>query len=170
MPRQSELLVSPSATSQDGRKHAGDVTATTSVPDSSSQWKEKNAQSRNPPCNDDDGLDTITQQKEQYRDHMTPREYAYFDTFSVEHRRDILVEAKDNLQTQNVEKIKAKTFGMEFLGNVSHELRTPLNGLIGVIDLMQSEEMSTSQRLYIKTLEQSCTHLLSVALPSPCST
>ncbi|KAJ3134982.1 hypothetical protein HDU90_004307 [Geranomyces variabilis] len=93
---------------------------------------------------------------------MTPREYAYFDTFSVEHRRDILVEAKDNLQTQNVEKIKAKTFGMEFLGNVSHELRTPLNGLIGVIDLMQSEEMSTSQRLYIKTLEQSCTHLLSV--------
>ncbi|KAJ3144123.1 hypothetical protein HDU89_008970 [Geranomyces variabilis] len=34
---------------------------------------------------------------------------------------------------------------------------------VGVIDLMQGEEITTSVRLYIKTLEQSCTHLLSVA-------
>ncbi|KAJ3147750.1 hypothetical protein HDU89_005109 [Geranomyces variabilis] len=112
-----------------------------------------------------DGLpaeEYLTSQKELYKNHMSAREYSYFDTFTLADRRKILDEAEESLQRQNVEQIKAKTFGMEFLGQVSHNLRTPLNGLIGVIDLMQGEEMSKSQRLYIKTLEQSCTHLLSV--------
>ncbi|KAJ3005934.1 hypothetical protein HKX48_000384, partial [Thoreauomyces humboldtii] len=63
---------------------------------------------------------SITLLKEQYKDHMSERDYAYFDVFSLQDRRKVLLEAKENLQTQNVEKIKAKTFGMEFLGNVSH--------------------------------------------------
>ncbi|KAJ3182998.1 hypothetical protein HDU87_007420 [Geranomyces variabilis] len=112
-----------------------------------------------------DGLseeEYLDRQKELYKNHMSSREYSYFDSFAFEDRLAILEEAEENLQRQNVERIKAKTFGMEFLGSVSHELRTPLNGVIGVIDLMQSEEMTVRQRLYIKTLEQSCTHLLSV--------
>ncbi|KAI8918670.1 hypothetical protein DFJ77DRAFT_508938 [Powellomyces hirtus] len=100
--------------------------------------------------------------KEKYRDYMSPRDYAYFNVFNAEDRQLVLTEAKENLQEDNVHKIKMKTSGMEFLGIVSHELRTPLNSLIGLIDLMQADDMTNDQRLYIKTLEQSCTHLMSV--------
>ncbi|KAJ3144636.1 hypothetical protein HDU86_001664 [Geranomyces michiganensis] len=162
MPLQSNLPA-PSATPQNAPKHGDQVTATTPLPDTTSQQEDgAHAAEEAAAPKDDKELDTLTQQKEQYRHHMSPIEYTYFDTFTLEDRRMILDGAKEALQARNVEQIKAKTFGMQFLGNVSHELRTPLNGLIGAIDLMQGEEMSTSQRLYIKTLEQSCTHLLSV--------
>ncbi|KAJ3144601.1 hypothetical protein HDU86_001668 [Geranomyces michiganensis] len=103
-----------------------------------------------------------TELREKYKDYMSQRDYAYFHTFSLEDRRNVLAEAKQNLQAHNVEEIKMQTYGTEFLGIVSHELRTPLNGLIGVIDLMRSDELSPNHRLYITTLEQSCTHLLTV--------
>ncbi|KAJ3004625.1 hypothetical protein HKX48_001132 [Thoreauomyces humboldtii] len=110
----------------------------------------------------DANVNRATELKEKYRDYMSDREYVHFDMFSLEERFKIVSEAKARLQTHNLDRIRGKTIGKDFLGTVSHELRTPLNGLIGVIDLMQSEEMTESQRLYIKTLEQSCTHLLSV--------
>ncbi|KAJ3144160.1 hypothetical protein HDU89_008944 [Geranomyces variabilis] len=107
--------------------------------------------------------DTLTTElKERYKSYISQRDYAYFAMFSHEDRQNILREAKQTLQKQNVEKIKSKTHGMQFMEVVSHELRTPLHGLIAVIDLMQRDEMSDDQRLYIKTLEQSCAQLLSV--------
>ncbi|KAJ3159340.1 hypothetical protein HDU88_000625 [Geranomyces variabilis] len=162
MPLQSDLPA-PSTITQNGPKHGDQETATIQLSDTTLQQENavQPADGAAAPI-DDQELDILTQQKEQHRHLMSSREYTYFDTFTLEDRRMILDEAKEALQARNVEQIKAKTFGMEFLGNVSHELRTPLNGLIGAIDLMQGEEMSTSQRLYIKTLEQSCTHLLSV--------
>lgn len=45
---------------------------------------------------------------------------------------------------------------------LSKELRTPLNAVIGIIDLMQADVMTEDQRLYVRSLEQSCTFLYSV--------
>ena len=63
---------------------------------------------------------SIAQMKEECKDYMTPIEYDYFDSFRLVDQRRILSTAKENLQIRNVEKIKAKTFGMEFLGGISH--------------------------------------------------
>ncbi|KAJ3160747.1 hypothetical protein HDU88_007853 [Geranomyces variabilis] len=150
-----DLPVCAPAIVENGIKYGDKVTATTSGLETSS-LQEKNAQETKQES------DELTQQKERYKQYMSSTEYKYFDTFTFKDRRTILNSAEDALQAQNVERIKAKTFGLEFLGNMSHVLRTPLNGLIGVIDLMQAEDLSTNQRLYIETLEHSSTHLLSV--------
>ncbi|KAI9001879.1 CheY-like superfamily [Gaertneriomyces semiglobifer] len=101
--------------------------------------------------------------KEQYRDYISKRDYTYFDKYTAEDQQLVIDEAKHQLQSANIKQISS-THGSrpEFLAIVSHELRTPLNGLIGIIDLMQSEQMTEDQRLYIKTLEESCSRLLSL--------
>ncbi|MFP3978505.1 ATP-binding protein [Marinobacter sp. KMM 10035] len=50
----------------------------------------------------------------------------------------------------------------EFLATMSHELRTPLNGVLGMIDLVQEENLSPRQRDYLKTARQSTDDLLTV--------
>ena len=37
-----------------------------------------------------------------------------------------------------------------FLANMSHEIRTPLNGMIGMIELLETESMSMEQLDYLK--------------------
>ena len=53
----------------------------------------------------------------------------------------------------------------EFLANMSHELRTPLNHIIGFTDLIldkQFGELNETQEDYLKDVEQSSKHLLSL--------
>ncbi|KAJ3278523.1 hypothetical protein HK104_002256 [Borealophlyctis nickersoniae] len=101
--------------------------------------------------------------KEQYREYVSKRDYTYFDKYTAEDQQLVIDEAKQQLQSANIQQISS-THGSrpEFLAIVSHELRTPLNGVIGIIDLMQCEQMTEDQRLYIKTLEESCSRLLSL--------
>ncbi len=49
-----------------------------------------------------------------------------------------------------------------FLTNMSHEIRTPLNVIIGMIREMSKEELSATQRTYLKHSEASAYHLLSI--------
>ena len=50
----------------------------------------------------------------------------------------------------------------EFLATMSHEIRTPLNGIMGMIQLTQSEPLSDSQRKYTKLALDSSRNLLSI--------
>lgn len=100
--------------------------------------------------------------KEKYKKYMSLANYHGYDTLSATERQHVDIESKRALQRDNIDSIRAKATGMKFLGVVSHELRTPLNSLVGVIDLMQADRMTHDQKLYIKTLEQSCSQLLSV--------
>ena len=74
--------------------------------------------------------------------------------------------SQTTLHKTNLRKIEHELFDgsnvEQLMEIMSHELRTPLNTLIGVVDLMQADKMTDEQRLYIKTLEMSCAHLLSV--------
>lgn len=49
-----------------------------------------------------------------------------------------------------------------FLAMMSHELRTPLNGVLGMLQLMETTELSQEQREYASAAVESTNHLLNV--------
>ncbi|OZB17884.1 MAG: hybrid sensor histidine kinase/response regulator [Marinobacter sp. 34-60-7] len=50
----------------------------------------------------------------------------------------------------------------EFLATMSHELRTPLNGVLGMVELVQEEPLTSRQMDYLNTARQSTEDLLTV--------
>lgn len=47
-----------------------------------------------------------------------------------------------------------------FLANMSHEIRTPMYGIIGMLDLLKDETLTTNQREYIQIVDSSSKTLL----------
>ncbi|MBN2509203.1 MAG: response regulator [Spirochaetales bacterium] len=68
------------------------------------------------------------------------------------HVGDELVKAKE--LAQESEKIKT-----DFLANISHELRTPLNGIIGMLGLLDSSELTEADRDVLKLARESADDL-----------
>jgi PAS domain S-box-containing protein len=66
-----------------------------------------------------------------------------------------LIEARVAAEAAN----KAKS---EFLANMSHEIRTPLNGVIGMLDLLDTNSLDTEQRSMVDTARSSADALLCV--------
>ncbi|KAI9094293.1 hypothetical protein DFS34DRAFT_651980 [Phlyctochytrium arcticum] len=62
-------------------------------------------------------------------------------------------------------KIKAEaanTTKMALMGSVSHELRTPLHGLLGVSELLSATPLSSSQEVFVSTIESCGKSLLGI--------
>src|SRR5690554_2233304 len=50
----------------------------------------------------------------------------------------------------------------DFLAMMSHELRTPLNGVMGMLQLLDTTELSGEQREYVSVAIESTYHLLKI--------
>ncbi|NJC04782.1 PAS domain S-box-containing protein [Sphingomonas kaistensis] len=56
----------------------------------------------------------------------------------------------------------AASFRSQFLATMSHEIRTPMTGVIGMIELLESDPTSDERELYLNTLRQSGDLLMAV--------
>ena len=66
-------------------------------------------------------------------------------------------------QTREREKAEAKSEAKSaFLAHMSHELRTPLSGLIGILDLLNEEHVSSEGLNYLQTAKDTSLSLLDI--------
>ncbi len=73
--------------------------------------------------------------------------------------------AAENLEHATVEKIRAEQDRLakgDFLSTMSHEIRTPINGVIGIANLLKSENLNPNQQELVDTLLFSSNYLLSI--------
>jgi|GEM_PF-5280359 len=49
-----------------------------------------------------------------------------------------------------------------FLSNMSHEIRTPINGIIGALELISEDQLSSEVKHYLNIIKSSSEHLLSL--------
>ncbi len=66
-----------------------------------------------------------------------------------------LVQALVAAREKEAEAAAANTAKSTFLATMSHEIRTPLNGVLGMIQVMQAEEMSDAQRERLEIVRKS---------------
>nr|WP_319543984.1 ATP-binding protein [uncultured Pseudodesulfovibrio sp.] len=97
----------------------------------------------------------------EYTDEILNDIQSLADLFAIGlHRQALqkkLISAKEDAEAAN----KAKS---EFLANMSHEVRTPLNGIHGMLQLLQTTQLTDEQSEYITnatTASKRLTHLLS---------
>lgn len=78
----------------------------------------------------------------------------------IAHNKRNLEIANEELQValeRSHEATKAKS---EFLANMSHEIRTPMNGIIGVVEILQNNDMSEDNQNLLKIVDESANSLM----------
>ncbi len=67
-----------------------------------------------------------------------------------------------NLEEISEHAISISTFKTQFLANMSHEIRSPLNGVIGMLNMIKTSDLTHTQAEYIEIAEHSADHLMGI--------
>jgi len=70
--------------------------------------------------------------------------------------------SEETLRSSESKAVMATVAKTQFLANMSHEIRTPMNAIVGMIELLQSENLSAEQQRYLQTLQHSSDVLLRI--------
>lgn len=79
----------------------------------------------------------------------------YTDVTILKQSEQIIVQARKEAE-------QAKHAQELFLANMSHEIRTPMNGIIGLTNLVLGGNLTTEQRDYMESIQESAQNLLSI--------
>ncbi|TAA48676.1 ATP-binding protein [Corallincola spongiicola] len=72
------------------------------------------------------------------------------------------IEREQALKEATVAAEAATEAKSHFLANMSHEIRTPMNAIVGLVELLLSDELSAQQSKYLQRVQSSTEHLLSI--------
>ena len=76
--------------------------------------------------------------------------------FEIENSlQDIIRERTASLQEQSSKSIRLAQVKSDFLASLSHEIRTPLHGVVGMVELLASTNLSVEQQELIDGIQSS---------------
>jgi len=83
--------------------------------------------------------------------------------YDISIRKFAEVEAEQKLVRAREKAEEADRLKSAFLANMSHEIRTPLSGIVGLLQIIESQDLSSEQRQELfNMLNISCSHLMNL--------
>jgi signal transduction histidine kinase/ActR/RegA family two-component response regulator len=87
--------------------------------------------------------------------------------FSMTRERKLFLQSKRKNQVAELRRLKDKAEAADraktaFLANMSHEIRTPMNGVIGALNMLNVDNLTERDRLFVKSARDSAQNLLHV--------
>ncbi len=88
--------------------------------------------------------------------------YMFMTQRMFQHWYQKLIASNIQLAEEKLRANQAAQIKSEFLANMSHEIRTPMNGVLGMLDLLQSEDLNPSQKENLEVAYASGKNLLQI--------
>jgi signal transduction histidine kinase/CheY-like chemotaxis protein/HPt (histidine-containing phosphotransfer) domain-containing protein len=84
------------------------------------------------------------------------------DVTRLKEQEDRLVQERDSAETARREAEAANQAKSTFLATMSHEIRTPMNGVLGMLEVLEHQDLTADQQATLNVVRESATSLLRI--------